>query len=65
MKAPHVLLCGPFNSKQEKVQVSPGVGIPSSPSEQLIVPLPGASSVGHVVTKKVQIINKVSILAVQ
>jgi len=37
-----------------KVQVSPRLGWPSSPSEQSIPPLSGAVSGGHAVTKNLQ-----------
>ena len=49
-----VLVLLPFNIKPSlhvKLQVSPSVGTPSSPSEQLISPLSGASSRGHCGTK--------------
>jgi len=38
-------------SSHEKLQVSPGVGISSSPSEQLIEPNCGASNTSHSVVR--------------
>jgi len=44
-----------------KVQVSPGLASPSSPSEQSIFPLSGAVSGGHVTKHKLEYLHAVAV----